>query len=101
MSIRLKTIKGITFEYRENDTQRYWEHIVDSNIYLLLQPKLAPTYWTIIQIDSKGNPISLNSAVVDENGNISQQDPLYSHHELTVDSWLEKLANYIHSKAAN
>jgi hypothetical protein len=101
MIIRVKTIKGVTFEYGENETQRYWEHITNEKTYLLLQPKLMPTYWAIIQLDSKGNCKPLNCAVVDKDGNIIQQDPLYSHHELTVEGWLEKLANYIQSTACN
>lgn len=38
MKHQTKTVKGITFEYGENETQRYWEHIADENTYLLLQP---------------------------------------------------------------
>jgi hypothetical protein len=101
MIVRVKTIKGVTFEYGENETQRYWEYITNEKTYLLLQPKLMPTYWAIIQLDSKGNCKPLNCAVVDKDGNIIQQDPLYSHHELTVEDWLKKLANYIQLPAAN
>jgi hypothetical protein len=90
-----KTVNGITFEYAENDTQRYWEYIDDDQTYLLLQPKALPTYWTIIQLDSYENCKPLNCAVKDRNGNIVQQGPLYNHHELPVEGWLEVLANYI------
>ena len=97
MKHQATTIKGIYFEYGENETQKYWEHIADEKTYLLLQPKALPTYWAIIQLDDKGNSKSLNCAVRDRDGNIIQQDPLYNYHELTIEGWLEELANYIQS----
>ena len=97
MNHQAKTIKGINFEYGENEAQRYWEHTANGKTYLLLQPKALPTYWVIIQLDDKGNCKSLNCTVRDRDGNIIQQDPLYNYHELTVEGWLEKLANYIQS----
>ena len=78
MKYQTKTIKNITFEYGENETQMYWENVTDEKTYLLLQPKALPTYWAMIQLDSKGNCKSLNCAIRDRDGNIIQQDPLYN-----------------------
>ena len=90
-----KTVKGITFQYGENESQRYWEHVTEKQTYILLQPKALPTYWSIIRFDKKGNCKPLNCAIVDKQGNVVQKDPLYCFHQLTVDGWLNKLADYI------
>lgn len=91
----IKTVKGITFQFGENESQIYWEHVAEKKTYILLQPKALPTYWAIIQFDEKRNCKPLNCAIIDKEGNVIQKDPLHCFDELTVDGWLDKLADYI------
>ena len=80
MKHQTKTIKGITFEYGEERTKH--KDIGNTSLTRTLtyycNPSSLPTYWAIIQLDSKGNCKSLNCAIRDRDGNIIQQDPLYN-----------------------
>ncbi|NJL77668.1 MAG: hypothetical protein HC836_32610 [Richelia sp. RM2_1_2] len=35
-----KTVKGITFQYGENESQRYWEHVTEKETYMLISALL-------------------------------------------------------------
>ena len=91
-----KLYLGLTFKYSENESQIYWETQYNGVKYCILQPKQLPTYWLIIATDNKGKGgiRTLNCAVKHLDGSL-WQDPLYSHHELTLDGWLQKVAYYV------
>jgi hypothetical protein len=88
------TVDGIKFTYGESNTQTYWETEHRGIYYAVLQLK-GTNYWAIVALERTTSRL-LNGAVRRSDGQL-HCDPLYSHHELTLDGWLSSLANYLNN----
>lgn len=93
-SILTCTVNGIVFTYDENDSQTYWETEYRGIYYTVFQLK-GTNHWVIVALDRTTSRL-LNGAVRDLDGQL-KCDPLYSHHELTIEGWLTQLANYLNN----